>query len=308
MHKEILEFYGHNNIPLPAVLWLPDSVPEGVIQITHGMTEHMGRYEEFAEKMTSCGFAVAGFDLRGHGQNPGNPDVASFGEGGWEASIRDMYLFYETLKTQFWGLPHYMLGFSLGSFLLREYVSRYPQGIDGVILMGTGYQPAAVLGIMLGIVKKEIKKAGFDNTTPLVENLSFETYNKKFKPNRTSADWLCSDETEIDWYLSDPLCRKNISAGLFYDMLAAMKHTGEKSACFGWNKEMPVLLLSGKDDPVGDFGKGILKVRENMINAGMKTVQPYLLPKARHDLLHEKACGAAEDAVRIILDWIGKGE
>ena len=125
---------------------MPDGDPKQLLQITHGMTEHMGRYEVFAEYLQPMGIAVAGFDLRGHGRNSGDPDVASFGEGGWAASIEDMQLFYEHLQRRFSGKPHFMLGFSLGSFLLREYLTKYPDegALSGAIIMGTGTQPETI--------------------------------------------------------------------------------------------------------------------------------------------------------------------
>ena len=124
-----------------------------MLQIAHGMTEHMGRYEAFAEDMMGQGFAVAGFDLRGHGKNAGNDQIASCGEGGWAASIEDMRLFYDLLEERFPQVPHFMMGFSLGSFLLREYLGKYPDGVAGAIIMGTGHQPGWLLSIMMGIVK-----------------------------------------------------------------------------------------------------------------------------------------------------------
>ncbi|MBQ7841452.1 MAG: alpha/beta hydrolase [Lachnospiraceae bacterium] len=105
-------------------------------------------------------------------------------------------------------------GFSLGSFLLREYLGRYDDEMAGAAILGTGYQPGAILSVMIAIVRGQIKKVGFEKTTPLVKKLSFETYNHKFQPNRTPSDWLCADEAQIDAYLTDPLCRKDISAEL----------------------------------------------------------------------------------------------
>ena len=98
-----------------------------------------------------------------------------------------------------------------------------------------------------------------------MQNLSFGTYNKKFKPNRTNSDWLCADEAELDAYIADDLCRKDISSGLFMDLLSSMKRTGENKAFANYRKDMPVLLISGKEDPVGDFGKGVKKVYKKLI-------------------------------------------
>jgi alpha-beta hydrolase superfamily lysophospholipase len=216
-----------------------------------------------------------------------------------------MRLFYALLQERFPGAPHYMLGFSLGSFLLREYLTRYPDEgeIAGAIIMGTGHQPGWLLSIMMGIVKEQIKKAGFDKTTDLVRQLSFGTYNQKFKPNRTAADWLCADETELDKYLADPLVRKDISAGLFWELLGSMKRTGSAFEYDGWDTSLPILLISGQDDPVGDGGKGVRAIYNHMKKTGMENVTIKLFPDARHDLLHEEKYGA-EAARKYIAEWI----
>ena len=304
MHTEIFAFAGFDGMQLPAILWLPDGEPRRILQITHGMTEHIGRYEAFAEAMTKQGIAVAGYDLRGHGQNTSEPGVASFGENGWEASLEDMYLFFEALSARFPGMPHDMLGFSLGSFLLRDYLGRWNEGVSRAVIMGTGHQPAAVLSGIMAIVKGQIKKGGFDNTTDLVRKLSFETYNQRFKPNRTQSDWLCADTAQLDAYLADSLCRRDISSGLFWQLLGAMKRTGSKAACEAWNKELPVLLISGQDDPVGDCGKGVQAVKKLLDAAGMKEVTLCLIPGARHILLDERESGAADEAIQIISDFL----
>lgn len=304
MRTENLSFSGYNDTLLPAVIWLPDNAPKAILQITHGMTEHIGRYEAFAQKMTAQGIAVAGYDLRGHGRNSSQPDVASFGENGWEASLQDMRLFFDFLALRFPGIPHHMLGFSLGSFLLREYLGKWGDGVSSAMIMGTGNQPGFVLSVMMAIVKGQIQRAGFDHTTDLVRQLSFGTYNQKFKPNRTASDWLCADAVQLDDYMADPLCRKDISSGLFWQLLGAMKRTGGRKACDSWNKEMPVLLISGQDDPVGDMGKGVLAVKKQLDCAGMKRVSVHLLPGARHMLLSENESGAADKAYDIIAEWL----
>ena len=305
MKAESFYFVGSGGTNLTAYLWTPDGEVKAVLQVTHGMTEHMGRYEAFAAYLCTMGIAVAGFDLRGHGRNPGDAEVASFGEGGWAASIEDMQLFYELLEQRLPGVPHYMLGFSLGSFLLREYLTKYPDddGIAGAIIMGTGHQPGWLLTIMRWIVMGQIKKAGFDRTTDLVRQLSFGAYNQKFKPNRTAADWLCADEVELGKYLEDPLVRKDISAGLFWELLGSMKRTGKKTTYEKWNKKMPVLLLYGENDPVGDFGKGVQRLYDQMRKAGIQIITFQRFLDARHDLLHEEAT-RAESVRHCITDWL----
>lgn len=305
MKTETFEFAGYSGTSLPAYLWIPDSEVKAVLQVTHGMTEHMGRYEAFAQYLCPFGIAVAGFDLRGHGKNPGDAEVASFGEGGWTASIEDMRLFYALLEQRFAGAPHYMLGFSLGSFLLREYLTKYPDEGEfaGAIIMGTGHQPGWLLSIMMGIVNGQVKKTGFDKTTDLVRQLSFGTYNQKFKPNRTAADWLCADEAELDKYLADPFVRKDISSGLFWELLGSMMRTGSAFEYDGWDTSLPILLISGQDDPVGDSGKGVQAIYNRMKKTGMENVTMKLFPGARHDLLHEDN-SVADAAQEFIAEWL----
>ena len=289
---------------LHTVIWQPEQNVKAILQITHGMTEHMGRYETLAAELCSQGIAVAGFDLRGHGRNPGDPQIASFGANGWETTIEDMRLFFKELRSRFPKTSHYMLGFSLGSFLLREYLGKYPDDVAGALIAGTGHQPGWLLAIMMAIVKGQIKKAGFDGTTDLVKQLSFGTYNQKFKPNRTEADWLCSDAESLAQYLADPLVRKNISAGLFWELLGSMKRTGKAESYADWNKEMPVLLLCGSEDPVGDSGKGVAKLYAQMKTAGLQAVECQQFSGARHDIFHEEISGTAENVRHCIADWL----
>ena len=306
MTEQRFSLKGGRNFDLHCVLWLPESKPKAVIQVIHGMTEHMGRYADFAAFMTENSIAVAGFDLRGHGVNPGDSRCASFGEKGWQYSLEDMHCFAEHLDSTLTDVPRFMLGFSLGSFLLREYINVYNDKIAGAVIMGTGHQPGAVLSAMVALVNSQVKKAGIDGTTPLVQKLSFDTYNSKFKPNRTTADWLCADNSELDKYIADPLCRESISAGLFRDLLMAMKGTGSATAYENVDKTVPVMLISGSDDPVGDMGKGVSAVAKAMEKAGIQDKTTLLITGARHDLLHEYAGGQAQSAMTDILQWIEK--
>ena len=303
----IQEFYQYkeNTNECQACIWLPNGEVKCVLQVVHGMTEHIGRYEKLAKFLTEEGVAVVGFDLRGHGVNGEGMSCASFGEDGWDVTLEDIHPLHRSLKAKYADAKHYLLGFSLGSFLVREYFSLYENhDFDGTIIMGTGQQPALVLSAIMAIVKGEIKKVGHDNTTDLVRNLSFGTYNKKFSPNRTKADWLCSDEIELNKYIADSLSKEDISAGLFWQLLASMKRTADKNTYQKWNKNMPVLLLSGEEDPVGDAGKGVRLVEKSMKNAGLVKVTMKLYPGSRHDILHEEKSGVANEVFQIIKDMI----
>ena len=304
MTREDFIFNGSGDVRLHGVKWIPDGKVRAILQITHGMTEHIGRYEALAEVLTKVDIAVCGFDLRGHGWNESELNIATLGKDGWERSITDMRIVRSKMMYQYLDVPYFMLGFSLGSFLLREYLARHSKGIAGAIIAGTGHQPGGLLEIIKMIVMTQIWKNGFDNTTPLVRKLSFETYNKKFAPNKTDFDWLCSDEEQLSDYLNDDGCRRAISSGLFWQLLASMKRTGDKHALYSWDKNMPVMLMSGTDDPVGDNTKGVREVFKAMEKRGFADVKIALYPKARHDIFHEVDSGIADRVAYEIRRWM----
>ena len=300
MKTERFDFTGCKGSVRPAVIWRPENA-KAVLQVVHGTTEHMGRYEAFAAEMAKSGIAVAGFDLRGHGRNPGDRETAAFVPGDWNASVEEVQMFREYLRREFPGVPQFLMGFSLGSFLVRDLVNVYPtDSLAGVILMGTGHQPGWLLSVMRGIVNGQIRKVGFDKPSALVRKLSFGMYNDKFKPNRMDVDWLSADEAAVDDYLADPLVRRQTSAGLFWELLGSMKRHSDPEEYAQWDQELPVLLISGSEDPVGNAGKGVTLIHRQMETAGMKRVMLKLIPGGRHGIL----LGNAEETEKIITDWL----
>lgn len=287
------------NIPgLHGYLWTPSPKPDAVILVIHGMTEHAGRYHAFAESMCGQNIAVAAYDLRGHGVNAPTSDCAAMAPGDWEASIADIDRALAHLRSEF-SCPLFLMGFSLGSFLVREYMQQPNPNMDGILLIGTGLQPKWLLRIMQMIVKTQIKKCGFAEPTPLVRQLSFGAYNQKFKPNRTESDWLCSDEQELQRYLADPLCRRDIAAGTFYELLCSMERTAHPRA----NGSVPILLLGGGQDPVGNFGKGTDDLWMRLETARYP-VDSRIFPGARHMLLSEESGGQAQQAREYLISWL----
>lgn len=296
-------FNGVEDVKLHSIIWEPDIEPVAVLQIIHGMTEHIGRYKELAEALTAHGIVVCGFSLRGHGKSDTLTrikDVATMGENGWNNSLEEIRMFMDEIHSKYSELPYYMYGFSLGSFLLRDYLTKFKDDISGAIIAGTGNQSKTILNIIEGIIKKEVKNSGFDSPTELVNTLSFDTYNSKFKNTKTKYDWLCSNREAIRDYMDDDLCRKTLSAGLFYELLDSMKNNSSIKACKKWNTELPVLIIYGEEDPVGNFGKGIDKLIEQLEYAGVE-YSALGIESARHDILHEEN---AEIAVLAIRDFI----
>lgn len=305
---------------LEGKVWLPEKMQiTHVIHVVHGMTEHIGRYKPFAEFFTTHGVAVAGFDLRGHGHSSGRPDCASFISGGnpdnndygWAESLNDLeqeiFAGRKEIQDTAPNAKYILLGFSLGSFLVREYLGKKPlAGIDGVILAGTGYQPPFITNVMQKIIQKEIYKAEPGGTTPAVRQMAFGPYNKKFEPNRTEMDWLCSDPDQLDEYLNDPWVRQDIAADLFYEMLGSMSRTNRRHYYRNVADlaQMPVLILSGAQDPVGNMGKDVGILTKQFQKSGLRNVNGALIPNARHDIFHEFSSGAAENAQQKTLDWL----
>ena len=286
MQKQEFNYLSSNGSTLiHCVKWVPEN-PIGVIQIVHGITEHIDRYEEFANYMVNQGYIVIGNDHLGHGKSIITDKPKMFiGElGSWNYLVKDINTLYEII-TEEYKLPTYLIGFSLGSFVSRHYLIDYNPFYQKAILVGTGIQPNIVLNILKLIVKSEVKKIGVENTSKFIRELSFGTYNKQIKDAKTDYDWLTSSEEEINKYINDPLVGKDTTGSLFYELLDGMVYTSKLSNIKKM-KELPILLLSGLDDPVGSKGNGVKKL-ENIYKKNNIDVSLKLYEGKRHDLFHE---------------------
>ena len=181
------------------------------------------------------------------------------------------------------------------------YVIDYPNSLDGLILVGTGQISNLEISLARFIANKEAKKYGEDKTSDMIRKLTFETYNKKFSPNRTPYDWLCSSNSALDKYIEDPLRGGNMSSGLFREMLWGMKYTGNIKNIIKMNQDLPILILSGSDDPVGGFSKGVNKFNGLLKKGGIEDVSLKIYPNLRHDILHEDI---HESIFNDIKEWI----
>lgn len=193
------------------------------------------------------------------------------------------------------------MGLSLGSFVIRSFLIHHPGEVDGAILVGTGQSPAFQLVAVRWIAKNEARKSGEAYSTPLIQKLSFGTYNRYFAPNRTEFDWLCASKEGLDNYIADELRGKALSAGLFREMLSSMIFTGNIKNQELMNKDVSILLLSGSNDPVGDNGKGVKSTYQSFSKVGMKDVTVKLYPGLRHDLFREDE---KQEIFTYIYQWI----
>ena len=245
--------------PIHAVEWLPEGPVRAVLQISHGVAEYILRYEPFAAYLTERGFAVVGHDHLGHGASvaEGAPRLYFGPKGSWDWVVEDLYTRRCLAGKRFPGVPYFLLGHSMGSFLARTYLIRYPGTVDGAVIMGTGHMPSAVVTAGQLFVRREIRRVGETCPSDAVTKLSFGTYNRAFAPNRTAFDWISVSQANVDAYLSDPLCGENPSMGLFREMLSGIAFITRPGNIRKMNANTPVYFLSGSMDPVGEFGRGV---------------------------------------------------
>lgn len=295
MRTKEFSFYSKNTITnIHCKIWTPHK-PKAVVQISHGITEHLGRYNQFAAFLVMNDIAVISMDLPGHGTSL---RCAKGYFGDWQGVVEDVHTLSIIGHHIFENIPYIMMGFSLGSFLVRTYACQYDD-FDGMILMGTGNSPIPILKILHKMMEKEARKIGDRNTNNFVKKLSTGVYNKHFKPNKTDYDWLTNSEKDLAKYLKDPLCYKDVSVGLFRELLSGMIYS-EKYDHYKYTPNVPILLISGNDDPVGNFKDGVRHVKS--MYEQMKDMQVRVhFVKGRHDILHDEDKGKV---MEVIVKWI----
>lgn len=286
-------------------LWMPQGEVRGVVQIVHGIAEHMGRYDHFARYLNQHGYAVCGEDHLGHGKT--GEAAGQFGffarHDGWTLVAADVRAFRQLMGQRFPGLPYFLLGHSMGSFLTRTYLCRYPGTVDGAILSGTGQEhPLLVAGGKL-LASLIGRMRGFDTVSPLVHNLALGSYNRQFHPNRTSADWISRDQQVVDTYLQDPFCTFTPTVGLYRDMLGGLQYISSPRALSQMDPNTPIYLFSGDQDPVGSNGAGVRKVYGYFKDHGTRDLELKLYPEARHETLNEVNC---MEVYADVLAWLEK--
>lgn len=305
MKTETFSFGAEDGTSIFTYFWQPDTdaAPSAVVQIAHGMAEHAGRYARFAEALTGAGFAVYANDHRGHGRTAADPsEIGYFGDtNGWYLVIKDMARLTDRIRERHPGIPVMIFGHSMGSFLTRAYLSRYGEGLAGVVLSGTGGNPGFLGAIGRWIAAYECLRKGRRTPSPLMTALSFGDFNKPFKPSRTDFDWLSRDPAEVDKYVADPLCGGVFSAGFYADLLGGLKDLYRSAAIAAIPRDLPILFISGERDPVGKDTKGVQAVARSYTAAGIEDVTVRFYEDARHELLNETN---RDDVTAEVLNWM----
>lgn len=273
-----------------AVRWVPDGKVSCILQIVHGMAEHIERYEEMAEFFAKRGILVTGEDHLGHGKTV--PEGGTFGyfckQDPATVAVRDVHRLKKMTQKDYPGVPYVILGHSMGSFMLRNYLFRYGTGIQGAVICGTGYVPQPLITLGLWLAKAQGLFMGDDHVSGLLDKIAFGTYGKGIKNPRTRYDWLAANEESVDRYLSDPLCGFTFTVNGFKTMFELIIRTNRGENLLKMPKEIPVLFLSGEEDPVGDYGVGVRKAYKDFEKAGMTKIGMKLYPGCRHEIFNEK--------------------
>ena len=272
-----------------AIIWEPEGTPKAVLQICHGMVDYADRYDDFAQHAAAQGYYVVANDHLGHGASVVTDDQHGyFGHpNGNECVIADIHTLRTMTQKKYPDKPYFMLGHSMGSFLIRQYMEMYGSGLSGVIVMGTGAQPGVALFFGKLLCKVIAAFKGDDYRSAFVDNMAFGGYNKRFEPARTDKDWLTRDEKEVDAYLANPWCTFRFTVNAYYHMFCGIEYAQKKENIEKIPKDLPLYLVAGSDDPVGNFGKSVENVAKTYRECGIKDVSLKLYEKDRHEILNE---------------------
>lgn len=278
-----------------------------VVQIVHGMAEYVERYEEFAEYLTSKGIVVTGEDHMGHGKSVGKD--GKFGyfceQDPATVLVRDVHRLKKATQAIYPDVPYIIMGHSMGSFIARNYMFRYGTGITGAIIMGTGMPDKKLMVMSKAVAGMQKAFLGSRHISEMINKLAFGKYNAEIENARTQFDWLSRDNARVDRYIADPLCGFTFTVNGFSTLFELILRLHRDDNMERIPKKLPVLMVSGTADPVGDYGKGVHRAYDSLKAAGLNNLQLKLYEGGRHELLNETNRGeVAEDIYRWIEETV----
>jgi alpha-beta hydrolase superfamily lysophospholipase len=281
--------------------WLPDAAPRAVVMLSHGMAEHSGRYARLAQALCDAGYALYALDQRGHGRTADEGTLGLFAEkDGWNKVVGDLASLNQHIGQQQPGLPIILLGHSMGSYIAQAYLLHHSASLDAAILSGSNFQPVALYRAARLIARIERARQGVRGRSALIDFLSFGSFNKAFKPNRTAFDWLSRDPVEVDQYINDPLCGFRCTNQLWVDLLGGLQQISKASNLAQIDPGLPILVIGGECDPVSE-GKRLNSLAHALREAGCQHLQLNIYPQARHEVFNETN---REEVTADVLKWL----
>lgn len=288
-----------------AVRWIPERGEiKAILQITHGMVEYIERYEGFAEFLTKQGFLVTGHDHLGHGQSVSTKaDLGYIQErNGSDFLIEDMHTLRRRIQKEYPDKPYFMLGHSMGSYMLRKYLTIHGDNLAGALIVGTGAAPDSVTKPGIALCKIIAKFRGWRYRSTFVQNITYGKPYKQFCLDGSIPEnsWLTKDTEIVKKYYADPYCTFMFTLAAYRCLFEAVLYDNQLENTKKIPKNLPLILLSGEQDPVGDLGEGVKTVYEQFKTAGMKNVRYKLYKDDRHEILNETD---KEQIYKDILTW-----
>ena len=301
--KEILLPSNDGVHKLHVVIWEPEGVARAVVQISHGMVEHIGRYSDFAAFLCENGFVVIGNDHLGHGRTAANN--ADFGyfcpEHRSATVVKDIHKVTRYAKSRYKNMPYFLLAHSMGSFLARRYLMTYGGELDGTILLGTGGQKESVL--ITGMIYAKLMSlfVGERHRSEFVKKQSFHTYLDRIPDHSSENEWISRDKNVVAAYDADELCSFNFTLNGYYTLFEVIDYIQKKKNIQKIPKDMPIFFASGEEDPVGGYGKWVRQIVDEYKKAGIKNIKLKMYKNDRHELLNELD---REVVYADILNWL----
>ncbi len=289
--SQTIDFTLSSTVPgrtLHAFRCIPEGEVRAIVQLSHGMVEFIDRYKPLAEDLAGRGILVTGHDHLGHGGSiRTKDDYGYFAQpDGNRAVLDDLHAMTTLTKQLYPGVPYFLLGHSMGSFYARQYLCEYGAELDGAILMGTGYQPKALVTLARTVCRMLAVFFGWQHRSRLVRDLSFLGYNKGLE-GRTPHDWLNRDQAEVDKYRADERCMFTFTLNAYYSMFTGILRLYDPDFLNRMPKDLPLLFLAGDADPVGEQSKGVQRAIDSLKAVGVQNITQKFYPGARHELLVE---------------------
>lgn len=305
MKKEDIYFESRDGVSkLHAIVWSEENKsPVGILQMIHGMAEYIDRYDEFARFMVEKGYVVVGHDHLGHGDSVGEKGIYGYfcKKDPATVLVRDAHRLKKILEGKYPGVPYYILGHSMGSFVARNYLCRYGSGIQGMILLGTGNQSKGLLRVSKILVGITGFFCGDKKAAKLINKLAFGTYNAGIENPKTNVDWLTKEADIVEDYIADERCGFIFTANGFKGLFDLIYRLQDPKNFVNIPRQIPVYFMSGEEDPVGGYGEGVIKAKNALVKAGLENVSMKLYPGDRHELLNETD---KETVYNDIYEWL----